>query len=126
MKQITEVLATLKKDSLFLSQNSIIDYSLLLIIKKSQTNAKKGAEIVINSIQEDMDKYILDQKNRISPEVLQSLKDNQCYYFGIIDTLTYFGLKKRAEYLMKRTFQGKGISCIPPDQYQNRFMGFME
>ena len=42
--------------------------------------------------------------------------DGKCVYFiGIIDTLTYFGAKKKLEYRLKSVAYGnKTISCIPP------------
>lgn len=80
----------------------------------------------MNSIAEDLDKYLMDRKNRISPELMGSLQGDLIYYFGIIDTLTYFGGRKFGEYILKRTFQGKGISCVPSKEYQARFMGFIK
>ena len=65
-------------------------------------------------------KLRFNQKNQIN-----SIDSSETYYFGIIDTLTYYGMRKKAEYLLKRMVQGKGISCVPPISYQQRFMRFM-
>jgi len=55
--------------------------------------------------------------------------DGKCiYYLGIIDTLTMFGTKKKLEYGLKtiRYANNKDISCIPPQQYGDRFVSFMK
>lgn len=55
--------------------------------------------------------------------------DGKCiYYLGIIDTLTMFGTKKKLEYGLKtiRYLDNKDISCIPPQQYGDRFVSFMK
>ena len=51
---------------------------------------------------------------------------------GIIDCLTSFDAKKQSEYVLKkmRYFEQTeeqywGVSCVPPDQYAERFKGFM-
>jgi 1-phosphatidylinositol-4-phosphate 5-kinase len=53
--------------------------------------------------------------------------DGKCVYFiGIIDTLTYFGTKKKLEYRLKSVAYGnKTISCVPPKRYGSRFLAFM-
>jgi hypothetical protein len=54
--------------------------------------------------------------------------DGKCLYFiGIIDTLTLFGPIKQMEYTLKSLRYGnKTISCIPPQAYGERFIGFMK
>lgn len=47
------------------------------------------------------------------------------YFIGIIDTLTEFNAKKKIEYNFKKTFFGKGISCLPPKDYATRFYNFI-
>lgn len=48
------------------------------------------------------------------------------YFIGIIDTLTFFGAKKKLEYSLKSVAYGnKTISCIPPKNYGDRFISFM-
>lgn len=34
--------------------------------------------------------------------------------------------KKKVEHGLKRTFFGKGISCVPPAEYQTRFFKFIK
>lgn len=55
-----------------------------------------------------------------------SIDGKYLYTIGIIDTLTYFGVKKKVESCVRKTFQGKGVSCIPPNLYRDRFIEFME
>ena len=48
-------------------------------------------------------------------------------YFGIIDFLQEYRMKKRMEHMMKATvFGGKTISVVDPHRYAKRFRGFME
>lgn len=51
--------------------------------------------------------------------------ENVRFVFGIIDTLTDFDSAKRLEFCTKRVFLGKGISCIPPKDYKERFADFL-
>ena len=53
-------------------------------------------------------------------------EDGQGYIVGIIDILTEYNGKKRLEYIYKRMKYGKTMSCIPPDQYAERFTNFMK
>ena len=53
--------------------------------------------------------------------------DGQHYlFFGIIDILTDFNIKKKLEYGIKLMFLGKTISCVPPDYYAERFYDFLK
>lgn len=48
-------------------------------------------------------------------------------YFGIIDFLQEYRMKKRMEHVMKATvFGGKTISVVDPHRYAKRFKGFMQ
>jgi len=50
------------------------------------------------------------------------------YYVGIIDILQQWNLTKKLERILKGYIfrkDPKGISCVPPDQYQKRFMNKM-
>jgi len=51
------------------------------------------------------------------------------YYMGIIDTLQTYTWKKKAETFLKtyvKRDDGNGISCVPPNQYQRRFMNYLK
>ena len=47
------------------------------------------------------------------------------YFCGIIDILTVYNFTKRLEHLVKAQLYGNSVSCIPPDQYAERFMQYM-
>ena len=59
--------------------------------------------------------------------------DGRAYVIGIIDSLTDFDLKKKVERNLKKvryanemTPEGYwGVSCVPPDEYAERFKSFM-
>ena len=48
------------------------------------------------------------------------------YFMGIIDTFIEFVCKKSMEYRFRTCVQGKGVSCIPPRPYADRFYEFFE
>ena len=92
----------LHSDSRFLASIGVLDYSLLLGTLKNPGGHQ-------------------DRPNRfLSPD------RQEVYYLGIIDTLTDFNARKKGEYLLKKVFQGDGVSCVPPEQYQERFMRMMD
>jgi 1-phosphatidylinositol-4-phosphate 5-kinase len=45
---------------------------------------------------------------------------------GIIDTLTNYDAKKKAEHFFKSIAFGDTISAIPPKEYADRFFNFIE
>lgn len=49
-----------------------------------------------------------------SLQIINSIDQEQIFYFGIIDILTNFSTKKKIEYLSKRIYYGPTISAIPP------------
>ena len=57
--------------------------------------------------------------------IYKSSDGNELYVIGVIDTLTDFTFKKRLEYIFKRCRYGHEMSCIPPQQYCERFYDFM-
>ena len=48
------------------------------------------------------------------------------YYFGLIDFLQPFNWKKEIEWKWKALRYGEGFSCVPPDEYAQRFLDFIE
>eukprot|EP00667_Euglena_gracilis_P007217 EG_transcript_7280 len=58
-----------------------------------------------------------------SGSMLRCLKSPgpELYYVGIIDILTPFNAKRWGEYVYKRVVQSNA-SCVPPDQYADRFI----
>lgn len=146
----------IQKDSKFLADNNIIDYSLLLGVhynqeheedrsavgdrlmkiatisgpKKAKTlgNAafsKKPADSLKRNSELQVKSRSESKKNIRDLFPLVTLDGKYTLYFGIIDTLTPFNRKKWMEYSFKKLALGKGISCVPPDQYSRRFYEFL-
>lgn len=108
-KEMETKLDQLEKDTQFLRNCNLIDYSLLIGVHKiDETNHEKYR------FPEAMD-------------VNHVKGSDDIYYFGLIDVLTPYETKK----LLETVFIGylscrRGISCMPPKIYQNRFMSFCE
>ncbi len=116
-KDIKEkLMVQFERDSEFLSQHAIIDYSLLLGVL--DTDDIQTVKINNKELQ------VEDNSNNIT--YLNSKDSKKNYYLGIIDTLTSFGVRKTGEYITKRVFQGSTISCVPPRDYKERFVKFMD
>ena len=103
-----QLLRQMKKDSLFLSKNSLMDYSLLVILN---TNTKQCPSEI----------YQFKGSNP-SPKV------NTCIHIGIIDILQTYNLKKKLErfYKTKRIFKvyKSEVSALDPKNYKRRFDKF--
>ena len=125
-----KVLFQISKDIDFLNEYKIIDYSLLVGVIKGDDDDLGHKPLFENSIMmsdKEKGKEKEKKKNLIhSRTFIESLNKKNHYYIGIIDTLTYFGGLKKTEFVAKRVVQGKGISCVPPQQYRNRFYNFCE
>ena len=52
--------------------------------------------------------------------------ESMLYYFGVIDIFTEYNAKKKLEHFVKSIKWGNAISCVPPQQYAERFMNFMD
>jgi Phosphatidylinositol-4-phosphate 5-Kinase len=99
------ILNQIKLDCAFLEKMQVIDYSLLL---------------GIHFITPD------DSCFEYSTQHCYISSDRTCIYcLGIIDFLSIYNFKKKLENLFKTTFLGNGISCIPPDQYAQRFFKYI-
>ena len=93
----------IENDTLFLSNNNIINYSLYLGI----------ADIPDNFENEDDEGYLSYDKSCM-------------YYFGINDIFTEYGTGKVFEHIFKKIAKGDGISAVPPEDYKNRFDEFIK
>ena len=94
----------LEKDTLFLSENNIINYSFYIGI----------AEIPEN------------YENDENEEGLINVDKNNLYYFGISDIFTEYNAGKKMEYIFKKITKGSGISSVPPLEYKTRFDNFIK
>lgn len=110
--------AQIEKDSAFLADNGIIDYSLLIgsIEASGDPNVRPMFQV---------GEALFSSKEGRRQSFVESHDGTMHYYVGIIDTLTAFDLRKKGEFAVKRLFQGKGISCLPPKDYKKRFDNFV-
>lgn len=139
--QKTEFLSQIYNESQFFYQNGINDYSLLIGVHEVR---KRNFFL----IQDDIINYYSRSRSfsvnvdlRYEDIVEEVIKDHPIYsnihngifskdyryiyFIGIIDTLTEYNTKKKFEYTFKKTFFGKGISCLPPKDYAARFNTFI-
>ena len=94
----------LEKDTLFLSENNIINYSFYI------------------GIAEIPESYENDENE----EGILSLDKNNIYYFGISDIFTEYNTGKKMEHIFKKITKGSGISAVPPVEYKTRFDNFIK
>ena len=94
----------LEKDTLFLSENNIINYSFYI------------------GIAEIPESYYNDENE----EGILSLDKNNLYYFGISDIFTDYNTGKKMEHILKKITKGSGISAVPPIEYKTRFDNFIK
>ena len=145
------VLAQMRCDVQFFQDNEILDYSLLLGIinlseEETKENRGKKEEHKVKELIPPMDEEEGEEENGALGERMGSDKQKgdlnpfikegrgiyysrdrrRVYLFGIIDILTEYNTKKKLEYQLKRCKYGDTMSCIPPQQYGERFLDFMQ
>uniref|UniRef100_A0A7R9ZEJ8 PIPK domain-containing protein n=1 Tax=Pseudictyota dubia TaxID=2749911 RepID=A0A7R9ZEJ8_9STRA len=109
-EQMQAVRNQLHKDTKFLSHNGLIDYSLLVGIHEIDKS--------------NLEKY---QKREALRVISVRSGDETISYFGLVDVLTPYGSKKRAETIfMGNIVCCRDISCQRPPVYQKRFMQFCD
>eukprot|EP00359_Climacostomum_virens_P004817 CAMPEP_0204908598 /NCGR_PEP_ID=MMETSP1397-20131031/7518_1 /ASSEMBLY_ACC=CAM_ASM_000891 /TAXON_ID=49980 /ORGANISM="Climacostomum Climacostomum virens, Strain Stock W-24" /LENGTH=698 /DNA_ID=CAMNT_0052078177 /DNA_START=144 /DNA_END=2240 /DNA_ORIENTATION=+ len=107
----------LERDCQFFRSLNLIDYSLLLgvhYLKGPPEERPKMMSFVPRFFEAD------------SGGIMSS--DGTCLYFmGVIDILTVYNTKKKFEHAWKASLYGKdSVSCVPPRQYAERFLSFIE
>lgn len=113
----TLLLAQTESDTAFLAKHNIIDYSMLIGVIDSRDDPQASGKRASS-----------DQDLQTDPKAgtfIASVDEELHYYIGIIDTLTLFNTRKKGEFVVKRIFEGKGVSCVPPDEYRDRFNNFI-
>jgi 1-phosphatidylinositol-4-phosphate 5-kinase len=105
-----EFIDMLVEDCKFLSNNEIMDYSMLLgMCPYSQEE-------------------LFEQSPKSKFTHFLSFDQKQQYYLGIIDILQKWNLKKKAEVQYKQTLLQNDktkLSAMPPKDYANRFVSFL-
>jgi len=105
MKQI-------KEDANWLDIHKLLDYSLLVGLSVSPSETSEKAAEDISMFRQDGGGL------RVG---------NMVVYMGIIDILTKYNMKKRAEhYIIGALNDRNQISAIPPDKYRARFVAFFK
>ncbi|CAK4084430.1 unnamed protein product [Aphanomyces euteiches] len=100
------LLEQLRKDSVFLRDQGIMDYSLLIGVVDVQYKVDKSGSSGQN------------------PHLCDSISGPGLYYVGVIDILQTWNWNKRLERWVKIWLRNKdphGLSAIPPYAYQVRF-----
>ena len=119
----TQILAQLESDSLWLQRWNIMDYSLLLTVTKpaDTPDAPSAPTYSVGNTQ-----------RRISSRKSSGLDQIAAAEFvvcvGLIDVLQEFNCSKmceRAYKSIKKYEQRDGLSCVPSELYQRRFMAHM-
>eukprot|EP01065_Artemidia_motanka_P019924 TRINITY_DN23844_c0_g1_i2.p1 TRINITY_DN23844_c0_g1~~TRINITY_DN23844_c0_g1_i2.p1 ORF type:complete len:1033 (+),score=380.30 TRINITY_DN23844_c0_g1_i2:61-3099(+) len=114
------LLRQLEADSIMLKEANLNDYSFLLGIHT------KAEPIPPPAVQ---DRFVPVLRRWYGG--IPSADRTEVFFGGIIDVLTAFGWVKKGEHAVKsiqsRISGGKpeDVSCVPPDQYQERFMRFL-
>ncbi|EDO06697.1 Phosphatidylinositol-4-phosphate 5-Kinase family protein [Babesia bovis T2Bo] len=104
----------LQRDVAFLSDSMLMDYSLLLGIH-------------YRSISHDEVDWNKDPDHSQVSCIMGKRRD-KLYFVGIIDVLTKWDLRKRAESAWRKlqTMNNQGVSCVPPLQYGERLLAFIK
>merc|ERR1712232_274383 len=117
--------AQIEKDSNFLKDCNIIDYSLLVGIHdmhapSADECSMKDPSPCCGTLNQSLDSAApLHQRDRGG---MLSVDGDSLYLLGIIDILTEYGSKKQVEHHLKALWsEREGISCCPPALYASRF-----
>ena len=110
-------LEQVSKDSRWLKQSRIMDYSLLLFISTSVLPSS-GPPCGISFFEKDQGGIqATDDYDRPS---------NERYYFGVIDILQEYNLRKLVEHKLKSfAWHEDDVSCMDPERYSLRFETFL-
>ena len=105
----------LASDAKFLADHNLMDYSLLC----GEIDCSEPQVLA------ELKEWTKDEKRRPQGIYINST-GSQAYVLAIIDALTGFDVKKKAEYVAKSVrYCGSTMSCIPPQQYATRFVEFV-
>ena len=120
------------RDTSFLQQNSLMDYSLLVISLKRDS---LGADVLkigaldgkgsanSNGLAKKFDDISLYEKGgiKLNEEPLSTV-----YFIGIIDIMTKYDFVKRSEDIFKTAICQKNKSCVNPSKYKQRLLDFLK
>eukprot|EP01084_Bolivina_argentea_P034994 64867_1 len=127
-----KLIKQLEVDTKFLSDNNVMDYSLLLGIYNMKITYGSPQNNINQIDDESYTKYneYLENGGDIYGGVRSALIEGPgIYYFGIIDAIQKYNFKKKLEAFFKVWIQrknSKGISCVNPQLYRKRFIKYMK
>lgn len=135
----------LKRDVNFLVTQHKMDYSLLIGIHdldqggiESERNLSVGdlntSDLSGNESSEGSESpaQLTDEKFFDEPLMMRSSENSnrrELYCLGLIDILTYYGMKKKSAHVAKTKLSGSdadAISTVRPDIYARRFLDFID
>lgn len=101
----SKLMQTLREDTVFLEAHGLIDYSLLIgVHDRSEDQGRKTTEGMLVTTVSD---------------------DTRSSYVGVVDILTPYLARKKAETFFLGKLTGRDISCQPPRVYAKRFLRFI-
>lgn len=129
----------LREDANFLATKGLIDYSLLVGIHSrsgqsspggKSRSSKSGDTSRSSKLSLGTGSLSMAPRNSKIPEkgkVVTVEESDRCLYIGIVDILTSYQCRKRAETFCLGDLRcGRDISCQPPRKYADRFFCFMD
>lgn len=124
------ILAALKADAQFLSSQRLIDYSLLMGVHTIQAgpSVSGGGMSTVSSSTSSLSSSMTTGAGAAyeSSNVVKITDGDRLAYIGIVDVLTPYKMKKRAETIFLGWLFGcRDISCQPPGHYARRFLDFV-
>ena len=111
------ILGCIEKDTRWLRSIGVMDYSL--IVGVSSVGAKENSIIQTKKGEEH-----LHQSTNQSTKPIISRCGRFMYTVSIIDILTSYACLKRLETAFKVLLYGRGVSCVHPKYYSERFYDF--
>lgn len=113
----------------FLPVRFLIDPSLTLSSKSSSPPSAASSSKSLRSFPQSnfgTGRCVVDT-GPLSQILGRRMGNRAIYYFGLIDFLQPFNAKKVIEYRLKSVVYEHGaFSCVPPQEYADRFLAFLE
>lgn len=120
-RQAHKIYDQIHKDSDFLCDQGIMDYSLLMGVQSSEYFVD-ASDVMMTRGVPSMAKN--GHEESLFTQVATSVSGPSLYHFGIIDILQQWTFEKKIERFYKVTFKRKdpdGVSAMPPKPYKFRF-----
>jgi len=147
LEESEKIFEQLERDSMFLMQMNVMDYSLLIGIKNISFDISNITDQKIHAHQKSTNKinlindtnqescptrgqncdhdYETDNLSEFCRKKAQAVRGAVYYSIGIIDILQEWNFSKRLERFAKIYLKGQdpeGISCIEPVSYRERYL----